>query len=45
MKVPWFAEHAREEPALHTLDITGDDGSPSPSTHAAGPANDGGLLD
>lgn len=25
MKVPWFAEHMREEPVLHGWDITGDD--------------------
>ncbi|BBY05202.1 maleylpyruvate isomerase N-terminal domain-containing protein [Mycobacterium noviomagense] len=25
MKVPWFAEHMREECVLHTWDITGDD--------------------
>jgi hypothetical protein len=29
MKVPWFAEHMREELVLHGWDITGDCGSPA----------------
>lgn len=27
MKVPWFAEHMREELVLHSWDVTGDDGT------------------
>ncbi|BBZ12664.1 maleylpyruvate isomerase N-terminal domain-containing protein [Mycobacterium branderi] len=41
MKVPWFAEHMREELALHSWDVTGDDaaaqarlGEPWMTTHS-----------
>jgi hypothetical protein len=35
MKVPWFAEHMREELVLHGWDITGDDGDISAAIRAA----------